>query len=132
MINSRYYATFFKVDNSALNEYEAVTKKSISYGAFAVSQDNIKSNEIFDENGSLQNGVILADIANYKFNLFDIVIVGFDDDHMNSLFAMGAYVAVTENDKTDYSYIQNEAPLVYAAYSFESYNSILSKMEGVE
>ena len=125
-------AVSFKVDNSALNEYEAVTKKSISYGAFAVSQDNIKSNEIFDENGSLQNGVILADIANYKFNLFDIVIVGFDADHMNSLFAMGAYVAVTENDKTEYSYIQNEAPLENAVYSFESYNSILSKMEGVE
>ncbi len=125
-------AVSFKVDNLALNEYEAVTKKSISYGAFAVSQDNIKSNEIFDENGSLQNGVILADIANYKFNLFDIVIVGFDDDHMNSLFAMGAYVAVTENDKTEYSYIQNEAPLENAVYSFESYNSILSKMEGVE
>lgn len=125
-------AVSFKVDNDALNEYEAVTKKSISYGAFAVSQDNIGDNEIFDANGNLQDGVILADIANYKFNLFDIVIVGFDDDHMNSLFAMGAYVAVTENDKTDYSYIQNEAPSENAAYSFESYNSILSKMEGVE
>lgn len=125
-------AVSFKVDNDALNEYEAVTKKSISYGAFAVSKDNIKLNEIFDKNGSLQNGVILADIANYKFNLFDIVIVGFDADHMDSLFAMGAYIAVTDSDKTDYSYIQNEAPLEYAVYSFESYNSILSKMEGVE
>lgn len=125
-------AVTFSVDTIALNEYENATGNTVRYGAFAVSQNNIRDNEIFDANGNLQGGVICADVTEYEFNSFDIVITGFNEDQKDFLFAMGAFIAVTNENSTEYSYIQNEAPEANAVYSFESYNSILSKMEGVE
>ena len=125
-------AVTFSVDTIALNEYENATGNTVRYGAFAVSQNNIKDNEIFDANGNLQGGVICADVTEYEFNSFDIVITGFNEDQKDFLFAMGAFIAVTNENSTEYSYIQNEAPEANAVYSFTSYNTILSKMEGVE
>lgn len=125
-------AVTFSVDTIALNEYENATGNTVRYGAFAVSQNNIRDNEIFDANGNLQGGVICADVTEYEFNSFDIVITGFNEDQKDLLFAMGAFIAVANENSTEYSYIQNEAPEANAVYSFESYNSILSKMEGVE
>ncbi len=118
----------FTVNNNALKEYEAVTGKSVRYGAFAVAQDNIGDNEIFDANFNLQDGVILADVADYEFSSFDIVIIGFEDSHKDLPFAMGAYIAVTEGEKTEYSYVQYAEPTDSAAYSFVTYNNIANQI----
>ena len=118
----------FKVNNNALKEYETVTGKSVRYGAFAVAQSNIGDNEIFDANGNLQSGVILADVADYEFSTFDIVIIGFEDSYKDLPFAMGAYVTVTGKDATEYSYVQYTEPTDSAAYSFVTYNNIANQI----
>ena len=41
--------------------------------------------------------------------------------------AMGAYVAVTDGEATEYSYLQPGAPDGNEKYSFVSYNDIVAK-----
>ena len=45
------------------------------------------------------------DITSYEFALFELKIVGFTDEYKDIKLAMGAYVAVTDGEKTEYSYI---------------------------
>ena len=111
-------------NNEAIKEYEDITGKTVSYGAFAVAQSKIDANEIFDEYGNADENVLFADVTEYGFNTVNIKIVGFADDQKDMLFAMGAYVKETDKDVTKYSYIQNEKPNENEIYSFVSYNII--------
>ena len=119
-------ALTFSLDNDAISEYETVTGKTLKYGVFAVAESKIGNNSIFDENGNVFNGAICADVTEYEFNMFDIKIVGFEDDHKSLPLAMGAYISVTEGSTTEYSYIQNSSPNKDEIYSFVSYNDIVN------
>ena len=70
-----------------------------------------------------------SDVTEYEFNMFDIKIVGFEDDHKSLPLAMGAYISVTEGSTTEYSYIQNSSPNKDEIYSFVSYNDIVNPKE---
>ncbi len=119
----------FTVNNVAIAEYEEVTGKTLKYGVFAVLQDRIGDNDVFAEDGTSAEGVINAEIANYDFEAFELKIVGFTDEQKDIKLAMGAYVAVTDGETTEYSYMQGETPAEGDNYHYVSYNDVLGKSE---
>ena len=117
----------FTLNNEAIKEYTKATGKTLKYGVFAVSQDRLGVNDVFSEDGTVAEGVINAEITNYEFVAFELKIVGFTDERKDTKLAMGAYVAVTEGEETEYSYMQAGEPNENEKYSFVSYNDIIGK-----
>ena len=115
----------YLVNNVAVAEYEEITGKSITFGVYAVAQQKLGENDIFDENGNATAGVINADLTSYSVDAFEIKIVGFNDTQKDIMLALGGYVCVTENDKTTYSYMQYGTPAQGQNYRFDSYNTVL-------
>ena len=116
----------FTVDDEAIAKYKEATGKTVKYGVFAVSQDKLGENDIFDENGTVANGVINAEITNYDFAVFNIKVVGFTDEQKSAKLAMGAYVAITDGETIEYSYMQdNTKGALTGDYYFVSYNDII-------
>ena len=116
----------YTVNSKAVTEYETLTGSTIKYGVFAVAKEKLGENDIFDENGTVANGVINAEITNYDFAVFNIKVVGFTDEQKSAKLAMGAYVAVTDENGTEYSYLQdNTKGELNGKYFFVSYNDIL-------
>lgn len=116
----------FVVNNEAVTEYKNATGNDLKYGVFAVLQSTLGDNDVFSANGTTIEGCVCVEITNYDFAAFGIKIVGFDEEHMNSKLAMGAYVATTDGEKTEYSYIQGGVPAEGESYHFVSYNDIVS------
>lgn len=117
-------AVGYMVNNEALKEYTKITGKTVKYGVFAVSQENLDGKEIFDKDGNKANGVICAEISDYGFTSFELKIVGFTEEQKEAKLAMGAYVAVTDK-ATEYSYIQFGTPNAGEKYCYVSYNDIV-------
>ena len=118
----------FTVNNAAVSEYEEVTGKALKYGVFAVLQDRLGDNDVFAEDGTAADGVLSAEIANNGLVLFELKIVGFTtDEQKNVKLAIGAYVAVTDGETTEYSYLQSGAAADGEKYAFVSYNDIVTK-----
>ena len=115
----------FTVNNVAIAEYEEATGKTLKYGVFAVLKDRLGNNDVFAEDGTVAEGVINAEITNYEFVAFELKIVGFTDTQKDIKLAMGAYVAVTDGEITEYSYMQGGTPNENEKYCFVSYNDIV-------
>ena len=115
----------FTVNNEAIAEYEEITGKTLKYGVFAVLKDRLGNNDVFSEDGTVAEGAINADITSYEFALFELKIVGFTDEYKDIKLAMGAYVAVTDGETTEYSYLQSGTPNENEKYCFVSYNDIV-------
>ena len=118
-------AVGFTVNNEAIKAYEKATGKTLKYGVFAVLQDRLGDKDVFSEDGTAADGVINAEITNYGFIAFELKVVGFTDEHKNTKFAMGAYVAVTDGETTEYSILQSGTPNENEKYCFVSYNDIV-------
>lgn len=114
------------VDIEAIMEYQNALGVTVNYGAFAVAQAKLGSNEVFDENGKMIQGAICADVTDYSFSIFHVKVAGIIDEYKDDKLAMGAYVAVIGKEKTEYSYIQNSAPSANEKYAFISYNDIVN------
>ena len=120
----------FSSNDAAIEEYEKVSGKALSFGVFAVSESKLDGKEIFDENGNVATGVVKVEITNYEFALFELKIVGFTAAQKGIKFAMGAYVIATDKDgKAEYSYIQDQAPAEGANYYFASYSEIMNSLK---
>ena len=115
----------FTVSNVAIAEYEEITGKTVSYGMFVVLKDRLGDNDVFGADGTLADGVINAEIANHDYSWLELKIVGFTDEQKDTKLAMGAYVAVTEGETTEYSYLQSGTPNENEKYCFVSYNDIV-------
>ena len=119
----------FTINNEAVEEYRA-TGKSITFGVYAVAQQRLGENDIFDENGNATAGVINADLTSYSVDAFEIKIVGFNDTQKDIKLSLGAYV--TEDGKT-YSYMQSDkAGELVGNYYAVTYNSIIASLEANE
>ena len=101
------------------------TGKTLKYGVFAVLQSRLGDNDVFSEDGTVAEGAINADITSYEFALFELKIVGFTEEYKDIKLAMGAYVAVTDGETTEYSYLQSGTPNENEKYCFVSYNDIV-------
>ena len=117
----------YTVNNVAIAEYEEATGKTLKYGVFAVMKDKLGTNDVFAEDGKVANGVINAEISNHGFVAFELKIIGFTDEYKDLKLAMGAYVAVTDGETTEYSYMQSGEPNENEKYCFVSYNDIVGK-----
>lgn len=122
-------AVGFALDCVAIEEYEKITGKTVRYGAFVVSKDNIGEGEIFAEGGKIIDGAICAEVTEYGFSTFSIEVIGFTSAQRSLPFAMGAYVVEVGADATEYSYIQREAPSENDIYHFVSYDYIVNFKE---
>ncbi|MBE6674198.1 MAG: hypothetical protein E7596_03715 [Ruminococcaceae bacterium] len=115
----------YTVNNEAIKEYTEATGKTLKYGVFAVLQDRLGDNDVFADDGTVADDVINAEITNYEFIAFELKIVGFTDAQKDTKLAMGAYVAVTDENGTEYSYLQDESKGYHSdKYYFVSYNDI--------
>lgn len=118
----------FTVDSAAIDNYTSVTGKTVKYGVFAGSQNNLGTNDIFD--AAVSEKVITAEIKRTDFTAFDIKVIGFETAEQKSVsLALGAYVALTKGETTEYSYMQVADPAENAKYSFTSYDSIVNPVE---
>ncbi|MBQ8546684.1 MAG: leucine-rich repeat domain-containing protein [Clostridia bacterium] len=118
-------AIVFTVNNVAIEAYEEATGKTLKYGVFAVLQSRLGDKDVFAQDGTVADGVINADITSYEFALFELKIVGFTDEYKDIKLAMGAYVAETDGETTEYSYLQSGTPNENEKYCFVSYNDIV-------
>ena len=98
-------AVGYKVNINALKDYEAATGNTLNYGVFVVLKDVIGDLPIFQEDGTTTDGVIAADITSYEFSAFNLKVVGILDEQKDIKLAMGAYVATSKDDVTEYEYI---------------------------
>ena len=117
----------FTVNNEAIAEYKKATGKTLKYGVFVVLKDRLGNNDVFGEDGTVAEGVINAEITDYEFVAFELKVVGFTDTQKYTKLAMGAYVAVTDGETTEYSYLQSGTPNENEKYCFVSYNDIVGK-----
>ena len=116
----------YTVNHVAIAEYEEAIGKTLKYGVFAVLQSRLGDNDVFAEDGTVASGVINAEITNYQFVAFEIKIVGFTDEYKDIKLAMGAYVAITDGEATEYSYLQVGTPSDGEKYCFVSYNEAIA------
>lgn len=122
----------YMVNNEAIADYTQTTGKAVKYGVFAVVKDNLKSDEIFAEDGKVAENVVNAELEG-KFVGFEFKITGFKDDQTNIKLAMGAYTVTSDKDTTEYSYLQYS--LVgdkIGNYYFVSYNDVYNFFESLE
>ena len=117
----------FIVNNEAIKEYKSVTGKNLTYGVFAVAQEKLGENDVFDSNGTAGEYVVNAEITGYEFASFELRIVGFTADTKDVKLAMGAYVKVTDGDTSTYSYMQGFEPNEGEKYFFVSYSDVSKK-----
>lgn len=118
----------YTVNIKAIAEYTKATGTTLNYGVFAAAKDKIGENEVFDENGTPANGVINSDILNREYVAFELAVTGFKDEHKSIKLAMGAYVAVTKGETTEYFYMQDTSKGELSGnYYFVSYNDIVGK-----
>ena len=125
-------AVGFIVNNEAIKEYTEATGKALKYGVFAVSQEKLGDNDIFDDDGVAADGVINAEIKNVDFAAFELKIVGFTETQKDAKLALGAYVAVMDGEATEYSYMQSGTPAENEKYCFASYNDIVGALLTVD
>ncbi len=117
----------FTSNSAAISEYEEIAGKTLKYGVFAVSQKKLGDSLIFGENGAVASGVINADLTNSDFAMFDLKLTGFNADNMDDKLAIGAYVIATDENGTEYSYLQDSTKgALDGAYYFASYNEMVA------
>ena len=115
----------FKVNNAAIAEYKELTGVDVKYGVFAASFEKLGNGDIF-ENGTANANAICAEINTTEFSVFDLKITGFTDAQKGALLALGAYVSVTKDGATEYSYMQDSTKgEKIGNYFFASFNDII-------
>ena len=115
----------FIVNNTAVNDYKTITGKTVSYGVFAVLKDKLNGDLFVD--GEANKNAIVAEMTGYTTAAFEIKVTGFADDQKDTALAMGAYVAVSDGDTTEYSYMQdNTEGEIANGYYFITFNGVVS------
>ncbi len=119
----------FKANATEIDEYERVNKTTVSYGLFAVSQQKLGENQIFDGNGKASDGVINVDTSRHAFNWFELKIVGFNEENKDNKLALGAYMLAKNEDGIKCFYMQEGTPTDGMSYFFDSYSGILASIK---
>ena len=125
-------AVGFAANEAAISEYTEVTGKSVGYGLFAVLKDRIGDKDIFASDGTAADGVVSTNISRFGYEIFEIKIVGFGEEHKDMKIAMGAYVEVTDGEATEYIYLQSGTPEENERYCFVSYNDVVAPANNEE
>lgn len=118
----------YKVNGELVDKYEKINGREVKFGLFVVSQEKLGDGEIFGSDGSASSGVLSVETSSFNFDIFTLKIVGFTEANGDAKIAMGAYVAVTDDDATAYSYLQPNEPKEGESYSFVSYNELIKTL----
>ncbi len=117
----------FYADETAINNYETLTGNKVSYGVFAGTKSALGTNDVIGENGNAVAGAITAGFDGSEYSYMFIKMFGFNEDNKDTLFAIGAYVEVANEQGKTYSYLQAKAPAEGAKYSFIKYNDFVTQ-----
>ena len=112
----------YNVNKDAISEYEIITGVEVSYGLFAGTKVGLGTDDVIGENGKAVDGAIVAGFENSKYSFMFIKMYGFNEDSKDTLFAIGAYVEVTDEESKTYSYLQVGAPNENDKYEFIMYS----------
>ena len=115
-----YYA-----NNNAIDEYRNKTGKDVSFGLFAALKDKLENNEAFASDGTAINGVVSVDLTNRRFDIFEFKITNFKENHKDTKLTLGAYVKVTDENGTAYTYLQVGTKAETDKYVYVTYNEIV-------
>jgi hypothetical protein len=115
----------YSVSTSAVDEYEAITGNSLSYGLFAVTEKSLGDNEVISSDRTAVNGAAIVEFSSCIYSIFELKIVGFNEEQKDIRLALGAYIGVNNGESTEYSYIQAGEREDGKKYSFVSYNELL-------
>lgn len=121
----------YTVNSEAISTYERITGKTVKYGVFVVLQEKLGSNAVFGKNGTAADGVINAEITNHSYSAFELKVSGFTNGQMDTKLAMGAYVAIADDQATEYSYLQEGTANEGESYVFASYNDIIKMLKHI-
>lgn len=119
------YSVKYSVNKDAIEEYEAITGETVSYGIFAVSKKNLGENDVISSDGTAASGAIVAEIDNEQFSLIELKIVGIMDEQKDVKLAIGAFFGVNNGETTEYSYVQAGTKAEGEKYAFVSYNDVI-------
>ena len=117
----------YNVNKAAILEYEELTGAEVSYGLFAGIKAGLGTDDVIGENGEAVDGAIVAGFENSKYSFMFIKMYGFNEDNKDTLFAIGAYVEVANEEGKAYSYLQADAPADGEKYSFIKYNDFVTQ-----
>ena len=96
----------YKINRTAIEEYETITGKTVSYGVFAAGQ-SIGTEDIVDENGSLSSKVLGMNLTAYSNAAIQIKVTGFTtEEQKNSKIAVGVFVIAKDDESTEVEYLQ--------------------------
>ena len=112
----------YNINKAAILEYEEATGTEVSYGLFAGTKAGLGTDDVIGENGEAIDGAIVAGFENSKYSFMFIKMYGFNEDNKDTLFAIGAYVEVTDEESKTYSYLQVGAPNENEKYEFIKYS----------
>ena len=103
----------------------AIDKIELDFIKLYVLKEKLGYNDVFSANGTVAEGVVSAEVSAYKLCAFEIKGVGFNEEQKDALLALGAYVSVTKDGTTEYSYMQDDTKGERVGnYIFASYNNI--------
>ena len=115
----------FYADKTAIANYETLTGDKVSYGLFAGTKAGLGTNDVIGENGKAVAGAITAGFDGSEYSYMFIKMFGFNEDNKDTLFAIGAYVEVANEEGKAYSYLQESKPNDGEKYSFIKYNGFV-------
>ena len=115
----------YLVNKAAVEEYKQVSGVEIKFGVFAVSQNKLEDKDVFSADGTAATGVVYNETSEYEYSAFVLKITGIVGAYLDAKLALGAYVAVTDESGTVYSYMQDTTKGEQIGnYYFASYNNI--------
>ena len=114
----------YHVNETAIKTYTELTGKTVKYGLYAATKTALKDNEIIGEDGMPTDGAVKAEV-NEGFIALELKICGITDT--TAMFAMGAYLEISDGVTTEYEYIEDGEPAEGEKYCFVSYDSVSKK-----
>ena len=99
----------FTVNQKAVSEYEALSKKALSYGIVAGAKSKLGDNNPLDASGntvSLENGSVVKAPVKKDYVAYDFVVTDMTDAQLDIELVIATYVVVTEGENVSVVYLQ--------------------------
>ena len=115
----------YRINKESIAIYENETGNIVEYGMYATIKDVLAGNDILDAEGNANGGAIKISVPTDYVNL-EIKLLGIGDDQKDTLFALGAFVKLTNKDTSvEYVLVEYDKPKANDKYYFTSYNEII-------
>lgn len=99
----------FIVNVKMVEQYEAMTGKTISYGIVAAAKQNLGENNPLDENGNavtLEKGNVVKAEISREYCAYDFVLTGMNESQIDTQIVFATYVTATKDGETEVVYLQ--------------------------